>query len=128
MSKAELIFADLMAGADIRYHMHTNGSSHPMAGCWMPDMTLRNENRSTTVAELLRAARPILLNLANRIDLVAAAKGWIDRVDVVTVTTTDRLADAILIRPDGYVAWATDPDTPKPADGLRHAGPAPCRR
>ena len=123
VSKAELIFADLMAGADIRDHLHANGSPHPMTGRWMPDMTLRNENRSTRVAELLRTARPILLDLANRIDLVAAAKGWIDRVDVVTVTTTDCPADAILIRPGGYVAWTTDPDTPKPADRLRHAGP-----
>jgi hypothetical protein len=38
----------------------------------------------------------------------AAAAAWADRVDVVIASIADRPADALLIRPDGYIAWATD--------------------
>ncbi|MGV7660205.1 aromatic-ring hydroxylase C-terminal domain-containing protein, partial [Mycobacterium kansasii] len=37
-----------------------------------------------------------------------AAHGWRDRVDIVQAELTDRPATAMLIRPDGYIAWATD--------------------
>ena len=46
--------------------------------------------------------------------------GWEDRVDIVTAPCTARPAAALLIRPDGYLAWATDQDTPG-HDGLRQA-------
>jgi hypothetical protein len=111
--------ADLMAGADIRYDMNTNEPPHPMAGRWMPDLVLRAGNKATRVAELLRAAKPILLDLAGRTDLIETAKDWADRVKVVTATTAGRPADAILIRPDGYVAWAAGSDTVA-AESLQH--------
>jgi 2-polyprenyl-6-methoxyphenol hydroxylase-like FAD-dependent oxidoreductase len=41
--------------------------------------------------------------------------------DLVTATTSEPPADAVLIRPDGYVAWAAGSGTPGSADGLRHA-------
>lgn len=124
--------AELLAGADIRYDTRAGGPPHPMAGRWMPDLALRNGNGPTRVAELLRAARPVLLDLTGRDGLVDAAKGWLDRVDAVTATAAERPADAVLIRPDGYVAWATGPDGPgqeaghqeagqQARDGLRHA-------
>jgi 2-polyprenyl-6-methoxyphenol hydroxylase-like FAD-dependent oxidoreductase len=109
--------AQLMAGADIHYDMRASGS-HPMVGRWMPDLVLHNGNR---VAELLHAARPVLLDLAGRGELVDAAKDWSDRVDVVTSPVVDeRPAEAVLIRPDGYVAWATGSATPQAAEELRH--------
>jgi hypothetical protein len=88
--------ADLMAGADIRYE---TTDSHPMAGRWMPDLALDNGKR---VADLMRAARPVLLTRAGH-----TATGWTDRVDVVP-TTAGLGAEAVLVRPDGYVAWAGD--------------------
>lgn len=91
--------ADLMAGADFRYE---TTDTHPMSGRWLPDLALGNGSR---VAELMRTARPTLLNLGGA-DLPT---GWSDRVDVVT-TTADIEAKAILVRPDGYVAWATNTD------------------
>jgi 2-polyprenyl-6-methoxyphenol hydroxylase-like FAD-dependent oxidoreductase len=112
--------ADLMAGADIRYETRTGEPPHPMAGRWMPDLALRTGDQAVRVAELLRAARPTLLDLAGRTDLTGPARDWTDRVGVVTATTPERPADAVLIRPDGYVAWAAGPDTPRAADGLRH--------
>jgi 2-polyprenyl-6-methoxyphenol hydroxylase-like FAD-dependent oxidoreductase len=114
--------ADLMAGADTCYDTQTSGPPHPMAGRWMPDLALRAGNKTTRVAELLHPAMPILLDLAGRTDLTEAAKNWTDRVKVVTAPTADRPADSVLIRPDGYVAWAAGPDTDitRAADGLQH--------
>jgi 2-polyprenyl-6-methoxyphenol hydroxylase-like FAD-dependent oxidoreductase len=112
--------ADLMAGADIRYDTRTSELPHPMAGRWMPDLVLPAGNKATRVAELLHPAMPILLDLAGRTDLAETAKGWMDRITVITAPTADRPADAVLIRPDGYVAWAADCETPRAADGLRH--------
>jgi len=113
--------ADLMAGADIRYDPRTAGPAHAMAGRWMQDIVLCTGNGPTRIAELLRPGRPILLTLADRTDLAAAAKGWADRVDVITAATAEPPADAVLIRPDGYVAWAAGTGTAGPADGLRRA-------
>jgi 2-polyprenyl-6-methoxyphenol hydroxylase-like FAD-dependent oxidoreductase len=109
--------ADLMAGADLLYPTPLDGPAHPLTGRWAPDLPLRVDGRETRVAELQRTARPVLLDLAGRADLAAAAGGWTDRVDIVTATTTDAPADALLLRPDGYVAWAGERD----ADGLRQA-------
>jgi hypothetical protein len=118
--------ADLMAGADIRYDTGHDGAAHAMAGRWMPDIAVHTGNGPARMAELLHAARPILLVLAARPDLEDAAKEWSNRVDVITASTGEPPADAMLIRPDGYVAWAAGPGppgpgTPGPADGLRHA-------
>jgi hypothetical protein len=61
------------------------------------------------LAEGLRAARPVLLDFTEDASAAAVAKGWKDRIDIVT----DRPggdqalpASALLVRPDGYVAWA----------------------
>jgi FAD binding domain/Aromatic-ring hydroxylase, C-terminal len=113
--------ADLMAGADIRYPMQAQEPVDVLTGTWMPDLALQRENRPTRVAELMRTARPILLDLAGRAELMEAAAGWADRVDVVAATSVNRPADGVLIRPDGYVAWASGPDSTRAADGLQHA-------
>ena len=112
--------ADLMAGADIRYGTRTTGPAHAMAGRWMPDIVLCTGKGPTRIAELLRPGRPILLTFADRADLEGAAKDWTDRVDVITAATAGLPADAVLIRPDGYVAWAAGTGTAGPA-GLRRA-------
>jgi hypothetical protein len=112
--------ADLMAGADIRYDTRTSEPPHPMAGRWMPDLILPAGNTAARVAGLLHPAMPILLDLAGRTDLAETAKGWMDRIKVITAPTADRPADAVLIRPDGYVAWAAGSETPRAADGLQH--------
>jgi hypothetical protein len=110
--------ADLMAGADLRYPSRQDGPAHPLTGRWAPDLPLRVGDRATRVAELLRPARPVLLVLAERTDATTAAAGWADRVDIVIATTPDAPADALLLRPDGYVVWA---GAAGDYDGLRHA-------
>jgi 2-polyprenyl-6-methoxyphenol hydroxylase-like FAD-dependent oxidoreductase len=113
--------SDLMAGADIRYDTRTGRPAHAMAGRWMPDIALQTGNGPTRTAELLRPGRAVLLALTDRADLADAAKEWGDRVDVLTATTAEPPADAVLIRPDGYVAWAAGAGEPTPAEDLRKA-------
>jgi hypothetical protein len=100
-----------MSGADVRYG---DGSGHPMTGRWMPDLPLRTETGSTRVAELLRGGRPLLLTTTGGTTTGGTAKAWTGRVDVIV--TPDAPAETVLVRPDGYVAWAgTD------GDGLENA-------
>ncbi|HEY3505463.1 MAG TPA: FAD-dependent monooxygenase [Actinocatenispora sp.] len=99
---------DLMAGAGIRYDTHA--PAHPLGGTWLPDLVLRTGSGATRVAELSRTGRPLLLDLVGRADLVDAAKDWTERVDVVRGDTEHPPADVVLVRPDGYVAWAGDAD------------------
>jgi 2-polyprenyl-6-methoxyphenol hydroxylase-like FAD-dependent oxidoreductase len=91
----------LLAGSDVRYDV---GDDHRLSGLMVPDLVLDDGRR---VAELLRDGRPVLLDLCGG-PVQAAGAAWADRVDVVTASIADRPADALLIRPDGYIAWATD--------------------
>lgn len=93
--------AHLLAGSDVRYDV---GNDHPLAGRLVPDLTLDDGRR---VTDLLHAARPVLLDLSGG-EVAEAAQEWIDRVDAVVSSIEDYPVRALLIRPDGYVAWATD--------------------
>ena len=110
----------LLAGSDIRHPLPGPGD-HALTGTFAPD--LHTHEAHTTVAEPMRTARPVLLDLAGRDDLREAARPWQPRIEVVTAETDERPADAILIRPDAHVAWAATtgepPDTEVPA--LREA-------
>jgi hypothetical protein len=101
----------LIAGTDIRYPPH-GPDHHALTGTFAPDLILRTARGTTSVAELMHAARPVLLDLADRPDLREAARGWVHRVDLHTAETEHRPADAILIRPDAHVAWAATVDQP----------------
>ncbi|MFI5486728.1 FAD-dependent monooxygenase [Micromonospora echinaurantiaca] len=101
----------LVAHADVRYPMPGAGH-HAMAGTFAPDLTLHTDQGITTVAELMHTARPVLLDLADRPELRQIAGDWVDRVDIRTAKTDTRPADALLIRPDGHVAWAATLDEP----------------
>lgn len=101
----------LIAGADIRYQL-PNPNDHTSTGAFAPDLTLRTDDGTTSVAELMHAARPILLDLADRADLRDAARDRRHRVDIRTAKAENRGADALLIRPDGHIAWAASVDEP----------------
>jgi 2-polyprenyl-6-methoxyphenol hydroxylase-like FAD-dependent oxidoreductase len=104
--------ADLMSGADVRYDAATE---HPLDGRWAPDLVLDD---GTRLAELTRTARPLLLDFTA--SLGDELHGWARRVDVVTGKPGhDVPATALLLRPDGYVAWATS--SPEPDEGDRKA-------
>lgn len=88
--------ANLLAGSDIRYDV---GDAHPLSGRMVPEVVLHDGRR---VAELLHAARPVLLDFSGGVFADAAGT----RVDAVVSDTG--VAGGILVRPDGYVAWASD--------------------
>ncbi|MDT5327003.1 MAG: hypothetical protein QOF25_4155 [Mycobacterium sp.] len=111
-----------IAGSDIRYPM-PGPNPHALAGTFAPDLTLHTDQGTTSVAELMHTARPVLLDLADRSDLRETARGWQHRIDIHTAETDHRPADAILIRPDAHIAWAATVDEPADtaAPGLREA-------
>jgi len=92
--------ADLVAGADVRYP--AGDGAHPLAGWPAPDLDLRTAQGTVRLAELVRDAKPLLIDLSQS-DLSA------DGVDIVHATADTEIT-ALLLRPDSYVAWAsTDP-------------------
>jgi 2-polyprenyl-6-methoxyphenol hydroxylase-like FAD-dependent oxidoreductase len=106
-------FAAMMSGLDIHYDL---GDGHPLLGRRMPDLDLISANGPLRTFSLLHDARPVLLNLGEpgAIDITQ----WADRVqpiDAKYVGTWELPAlgevtapTAVLIRPDGFVAWVGD--------------------
>ncbi|HEV2780627.1 MAG TPA: FAD-dependent monooxygenase [Actinophytocola sp.] len=92
----------MVAGLDIRYDV--GPGDHPLLGRRVPDRTF---GESSIFAQL-RAARGVLIDVADDAGVRAAAAPWVDRVDVVTAALDPPGldgVDALLVRPDGYVAW-----------------------
>ncbi|MHA7984784.1 FAD-dependent monooxygenase [Rathayibacter sp. CAU 1779] len=107
--------ADLIAGADVRYAMGSAAPNGP-TGWFAPSITLRlPDGQDVRLAELLRTARPTLIDAGGRLGEIAAP--WSDRIDHVTVAD-DGSAASLLVRPDGYVAWSAE-DPVDLADELR---------
>ncbi len=107
-------FAAMMSGLDIH---HDLGEGHPLLGRRMPDLDLVTANGPLRVFTLLHHARPVLLNLgepggfditpwADRVQLIDAEYAGMWELPVLGVVTAPA---AVLIRPDGYVAWVGDP-------------------
>lgn len=102
--------AGMMSGLDVHYDL---GEGHPLLGRRMPDLDLRTDDGTVRVFTLLHEARPVLLDLggASGFDL----SPWADRVRAVEATCegpwelpvlgTVEAPTAVLVRPDGYVAW-----------------------
>ena len=107
----------MIAGTDIRYLL-PNPNQHVLTGTFVPDFTLHSDRGTTSVAQLMHSTRPILLNLANRPDLREPARSWHRRVDIHAAETDHRPADALLIRPDAYIAWAATVDEPSDTAAL----------
>ena len=106
-------FGALISGLDIHYDL---GQGHPLLGRAMPDLDLITTNGPLRVFTLLHAAQPVLLNLGEpgNFDITP----WADRVQLVNahysgmwelpVLGAVSAPDAVLIRPDGHVAWVGD--------------------
>jgi bifunctional hydroxylase/dehydrase len=93
--------------------------THPLLGLRIPPDLPVNEGKARA-AEVLRSGRGVLLDVTGDAELRRTAAQWADRVDTLKAAPQDELADteAVLVRPDGYVAWAS-PGCGLPAPALR---------
>jgi hypothetical protein len=106
-------YGGMMSGLDIHYDL---GAGHPLLGRRMPDLDLDTVDGPRRVFTLLHDARPVLLELGEPGGL--DIRPWADRVRKVgaryagswelPVLGAVSAPAAVLIRPDGYVAWVGD--------------------
>jgi len=115
--------AGMVCGLDIHYDL---GEGHPLLGRRMPDLDLVTSGGPVRVYTLLHGARPVLLNLggpagsgptpwAGRVQLAEASYDGPWELPVLGEVSAPA---AVLIRPDGYVAWVGDVTDPGLADAL----------
>jgi 2-polyprenyl-6-methoxyphenol hydroxylase-like FAD-dependent oxidoreductase len=105
--------AGMISGLDIHYDL---GEGHPLLGRRMPDLDLVTADGPLRVFELLHGAKPVLLNLGQPggFDITP----WTDRVQLIDASYEGQwelpvlgvvsAPTAVLVRPDGYVAWVGD--------------------
>jgi 2-polyprenyl-6-methoxyphenol hydroxylase-like FAD-dependent oxidoreductase len=102
----------LVSGAENRYG--AGDDAHPLAGHWVPDFAVESDGVTRRVAELARTGRPLLIDLTEGGVAAAAISDAAERITVAAGRPVgDVSATALLVRPDGYVAWAsseTEPD------------------
>jgi 3-(3-hydroxy-phenyl)propionate hydroxylase len=115
-----------LLGLDVHYDL---GEGHPLLGRRIPDLDLVTGDGPLRVFTLLHNAQPLLLNLGDRggFDILQ----WANRVQTIDarydgawelpVIGTVTAPTAVLVRPDGYVAWAGDRTQPRLADALTTA-------
>jgi 2-polyprenyl-6-methoxyphenol hydroxylase-like FAD-dependent oxidoreductase len=105
--------AGIVSGLDIHYDL---GEGHPLLGRRIPDLDLVTAGGPLRVFELLHRAKPVLLNLgepggfditpwADRVQLTEAEYAGTWELPVMGAVSAP---SAVLIRPDGYVAWVGD--------------------
>jgi 3-(3-hydroxy-phenyl)propionate hydroxylase len=115
--------AAMVSGLDTRYDF---GAGHPLLGRRMPDLDLVTADGPLRLFTLLHGARPVLLNFAapggfditpwaDRVQLVEATYDGPWELPVLGVVTAPT---AVLVRPDGYVAWVGAPSDPGILDAL----------
>ncbi|TSC25828.1 FAD-dependent monooxygenase [Corallococcus sp. Z5C101001] len=108
-------FAERVWGAALRYEL---GDEHPLVGRSCPDFELEDGAR---LGALLRDGQGLLLDFGRQASLHALGGLWGDQVRYVAQDAKERLGlSALLVRPDGFVAWASDA-TPNPEDITRAA-------
>jgi 3-(3-hydroxy-phenyl)propionate hydroxylase len=122
MDEPRKLLAGIISGLDIHYEI---GEGHPLLGRRMPDLDLTTAAGPLRVFELLHDAKPALVNLGRRVDI----SSWAERVRVIDARYTGEwelpvlgsvgAPSAVLIRPDGYVAWVGDGTDTGLTDALR---------
>jgi 2-polyprenyl-6-methoxyphenol hydroxylase-like FAD-dependent oxidoreductase len=114
MDQPRRTIAAELSGLGVHYD---SGEGHPLVGRRMPDLDLVTADGLIRVFTLLHDARPVLLNLNEPVSVDITA--WADRVQLVNATYVGMwelpalgavpAPAAVLVRPDGYVAWAGIP-------------------
>jgi 2-polyprenyl-6-methoxyphenol hydroxylase-like FAD-dependent oxidoreductase len=122
MEEARKHIVGILSGLDIQYDL---GEGHPLLGRRMPDLDLVTADGPLRMFTLLHDARPVLVNLGapgtldigpwdDRVQLVEASYDGAWELPVIGVVPAP---DAVLVRPDGHVAWVGDGTS----DGLENA-------
>jgi 2-polyprenyl-6-methoxyphenol hydroxylase-like FAD-dependent oxidoreductase len=122
----------LLSGLGLQYPL---GGTHPLIGRRMPNLSMRTPRGDTNVFGLLYRARHLLLNFGSD-GLTAVPAPWMNRVDYIDAQLDLQPSDgnwrlpvfgsipavnAVLIRPDGYVAWVNPDKQPTDLDALAAA-------
>ncbi|MES1200378.1 MAG: FAD-dependent monooxygenase [Pseudomonadota bacterium] len=108
-------FAERVWAVSLRYDL---GGRHPLVGRSVPDFDLADGRRT---GELLKSGKGLLLDFDARAPLETLAAQWRDRITYIAGDAKDRLGlRAVLVRPDGFVAWAAEGD-PDHEDAARAA-------
>jgi 2-polyprenyl-6-methoxyphenol hydroxylase-like FAD-dependent oxidoreductase len=123
VDQARKRYAGMMSGLDVHYELGGNGA-HPLIGRRMPDLDVVTAEGPRRVFTFLHRARPVLLNLDNRTAL-GDVSPQVQKIDAsytgaweLPVLGVVAAPAAVLIRPDGYVAWAGDPGDSKLQEAL----------
>lgn len=126
ISEVQYWMADLLAGTDARYDLRHAGGSVPPAGSFSPDLMVQVGDHATSLSRLAAAApEGLLLTLGSDETVLRAAARWRGRVRLITarIISPGRSCElrALLLRPDGYVAWACTGRQPADLRGLLRA-------
>ncbi|MFK4658982.1 2-polyprenyl-6-methoxyphenol hydroxylase-like FAD-dependent oxidoreductase [Bradyrhizobium japonicum] len=124
-------FGAMMSGLDIRYDL---GEGHELLGRRMPDLDLIVEGHPQRLFALLHGAQALLINFGKSGGFDIAP--WADRIRVINAShdgawelpAIGQVAapEAVLVRPDGHVAWAGEEGQRGLEDALTTwFGPAP---
>jgi hypothetical protein len=117
MDEPRKAIAGMMTGLDIHYDL---GDGHPLIGRRMPDLDLQTTDGPKRVYDLLHDAKPVLLNLGESTDFDTSKWAKLQFVnakydgkwELPVIGEVDAPA-ALLIRPDGYIAWVGVISDPK---------------
>ncbi len=129
MEEPRKYLAGMMSGLDVHYDL---GPGHPLLGRRIPDLDIVTPRGPLRIFSLLHAALPVLLNFGAPMTMNIAP--WSDRVQYVDATYAGEWElpvigeiappGAVLIRPDGYVAWVSIEASDEPREALvRWFGP-----
>ena len=133
MTEPRRRWAAEMSGLDVHYDL---GAGHPLLGRRMPDLELSMADGPLRVFTLLHGARPVLLDLGSLGGFDVSP--WADRVRFLDASYdgawelpglgTVAAPTAVLLRPDGYVAWVGERSHEGLADALTTWFGAPAAR
>jgi 2-polyprenyl-6-methoxyphenol hydroxylase-like FAD-dependent oxidoreductase len=108
------LYAQRVSGLGQRYDL---GDGHPLVGSLVPKLWF---NDATSLAEHARQGKALLVDLAEDDHLSDLAKAYPDHLEFIRAEADNTGLTGLLIRPDGFVAWASDQGTSDPA-GLEAA-------